>query len=275
MHGGQPSGIPLRLWWVKAPNCLPTVHMGRCVRTRPSSDGYGTVRKRKLQPPSCPHYSVPQIRRLSSVTYGSGCELPRSSLRKPDVDIDDEEALEYHKEGDKEDEEQERIYEVTENYKHIRLNQPIQIPFFVYQYAKMKMLQFYYDLLDHYLVHRKLIPYVFRYGQYVPVNFRYWPPGFGKTSANGRVLPGRVYHCNGSFQNPVKNTLPTSFRRWSPEDHGPGADKNKMSCKGIQKSRNLKTLTYQRYKDILASGENGGGVNIGFRFEPSTQRMYT
>ena len=35
--------------------------------------------------------------------------------------------------------------------KTIKLNLPIQVGFFVYQYAKLRMLQFYYDFLDKYL----------------------------------------------------------------------------------------------------------------------------
>ena len=35
--------------------------------------------------------------------------------------------------------------------KTIKLNLPIQVGFFVYQYAKSRMLQFYYDFLDKYL----------------------------------------------------------------------------------------------------------------------------
>jgi len=37
--------------------------------------------------------------------------------------------------------------------KRMNLNLPIQIEFFVYQYAKLRMFQFYYDFLDKYLDH--------------------------------------------------------------------------------------------------------------------------
>ena len=37
--------------------------------------------------------------------------------------------------------------------KSIKLNLPMQIVFFVYQYAKLRMLQFYFDYLDMYLDH--------------------------------------------------------------------------------------------------------------------------
>ena len=45
----------------------------------------------------------------------------------------------------------EDTYEVESCKKNIKLNLPIQVGFFVYQYAKLRMLQFYYDFLDKYL----------------------------------------------------------------------------------------------------------------------------
>ena len=45
----------------------------------------------------------------------------------------------------------EDTYEVQSCKKSIKLNLPIQVGYFVYQYAKLRMLQFYYDFLDKYL----------------------------------------------------------------------------------------------------------------------------
>lgn len=42
-------------------------------------------------------------------------------------------------------------YEVESCKKSIKFNQPIQVGYFVYQYAKLRTLQFYYDFLDKYL----------------------------------------------------------------------------------------------------------------------------
>ena len=47
----------------------------------------------------------------------------------------------------------EDTYEVESCKKTIKLNLPIQVGFFVYQYAKLRMLQFYYEFLDKYLDH--------------------------------------------------------------------------------------------------------------------------
>ena len=46
---------------------------------------------------------------------------------------------------------EEQIYEVTMRKKKIDLDLPLQIAFFVYCYAKLRMLEFYYDFIDVYL----------------------------------------------------------------------------------------------------------------------------
>ena len=45
----------------------------------------------------------------------------------------------------------EDTYEVLSCKKSIKINLPFQDGFFVYQYAKLRMLQFYYDFFDKYL----------------------------------------------------------------------------------------------------------------------------
>jgi hypothetical protein len=45
-------------------------------------------------------------------------------------------------------------YEVELSKKTIKLDLPLQIGFFVYQYAKKRMLEFYYDFLDVFLDRR-------------------------------------------------------------------------------------------------------------------------
>ena len=43
------------------------------------------------------------------------------------------------------------MYEIEMAKKVIKYDLPLHIGFFVYQYAKMRMLQFYYDFIDKYL----------------------------------------------------------------------------------------------------------------------------
>ena len=52
----------------------------------------------------------------------------------------------------------ETVYQLTLNKKTITFGLPLQIAFMVYQYAKLRMLQFYYDLLDYY-IERPLFQY--------------------------------------------------------------------------------------------------------------------
>ena len=42
-------------------------------------------------------------------------------------------------------------YEVESSKKKIKMDLPLQVGFFVYQYAKLRMLEFYFDFLDKYL----------------------------------------------------------------------------------------------------------------------------
>jgi len=43
------------------------------------------------------------------------------------------------------------VYELKSSKKKLKMNLPIQIGFFVYNYAKLRMLKFYYDFIDHFL----------------------------------------------------------------------------------------------------------------------------
>ena len=52
----------------------------------------------------------------------------------------------------------ETVYQLTLNKKSITFGLPLQIAFMVYQYAKLRMLQFYYDFLDYY-IERQLFQY--------------------------------------------------------------------------------------------------------------------
>ena len=47
--------------------------------------------------------------------------------------------------------EEDQYYEVEGSKQRIKLDLPVQLGYFILQYAKLKMLQFYYDLLDRYV----------------------------------------------------------------------------------------------------------------------------
>ena len=52
----------------------------------------------------------------------------------------------------------ESVYQPTLNKKSIKFDLNLQVGFMVYQYAKLRMLQFYYDFLDYY-IERPLFQY--------------------------------------------------------------------------------------------------------------------
>ena len=52
----------------------------------------------------------------------------------------------------------EEAYEIEMNKSVVKYTLPLHIGFFVYQYAKLRMLQFYYDFVDRY-VERPLFQY--------------------------------------------------------------------------------------------------------------------
>ena len=73
--------------------------------------------------------------------------------------------------------EEEDFFEVEKAKKLLNINLPIQIGFFILQYAKLRMLQFYYDFLDAY-VDRKDFAYCEM--DTIPPTWHYldptWPP---------------------------------------------------------------------------------------------------
>ncbi|XP_071793479.1 uncharacterized protein [Asterias amurensis] len=175
------------------------------------------------------------------------------------------------------------VYEVDMTKKVIRLNLPLQVGFFVYQYAKLRMLEFYFDFLVKF-VH----PHDFQMcemdtdsaylaisgenlddvikpdmkHQYLEEKHLWFPredtaehrsydkrtPGLFKVEWEGDgivALCSKTYYCFGT--------------------------KNKISCKGLNKLGN--DITKQRYMDVLESQKAGEGVNRGFRMRGDG--MYT
>jgi hypothetical protein len=47
------------------------------------------------------------------------------------------------------------LFQIRSKIKKIKYDLPLQLGFFVYQYAKLKMLSFYYDVVDKFVDRRK------------------------------------------------------------------------------------------------------------------------
>ena len=167
------------------------------------------------------------------------------------------------------------VYELKSVKKRIKMNLPIQIGFFVYQYAKLRMLQFYYHCVDHFLDRSdyELLEmdtdslYMALAGdsvdalvkpesreQYQKVKDQWFPrndttehtaydkrtPGLFKVEWRGDGFVGlnsKTYYC------------------WGPQD--------KYSCKGISKKNN--TINKDKYLKVLKTQESQSGENRGFR----------
>ncbi|XP_038067357.1 uncharacterized protein LOC119737233 [Patiria miniata] len=175
------------------------------------------------------------------------------------------------------------VYEVDMAKKMIRLNLPLQIGFFVYQFAKLRMLEFYYDFLIKFVhpsdfqmcemdtdsaylaISGNTLDDVIKEEmkeQYVREKHQWFPrddtaphraydkrtPGLFKVEWEGDgiiALCSKTYYCFGS--------------------------KNKISCKGLNKANN--DITKQQYMEVITSQTASGGVNRGFRMQHDG--MYT
>lgn len=183
------------------------------------------------------------------------------------------------------DEISENLCEVELAKKTIREDLPIQIGFFVYQYAKLRMLQFYYDFLDVFIDRSNF--------EYVEMD----------TDSAYIALAGE------SLEELVKPQLQTRFHKekylWLPrtdtaanvaydkrtpglfkvEWEGDGivalcsktyycfGGKDKFSCKGVNKRNNV--INKDLYLHVLTSKQSRSGVNRGFRVKDNAVYTYS
>lgn len=175
-------------------------------------------------------------------------------------------------------------YEVQSAKKRINLNLPMQIGFFVYQNAKLRMLQFYYDFLDKYLDRSDFqycemdtdSAYIALAGESVQClvkselrteftmeQFNWFPrtdtpehrafdkrtPGLFKVEWEGKgiiSLSSKTYYCFGAY--------------------------DKFSCKGVNKKTN--EINKEKYLNVLLSKRSSSGINRGFRVINNTIFTY-
>ena len=174
-------------------------------------------------------------------------------------------------------------FEVQSCKKAIKLNLPLQIGFFVYQNAKLRMLQFYYDFLDKYLDRSDF--------QYYEMDTDSAYIAIAGESVESLVKPELRHECEQDKANwfPRTNTpdhkifdkrTPGLFKEeWS----GDGiiglcsktyycfGTSDKFSCKGMNKRCN--DIDKDKYFNVLLSKQSSEGVNKGFRVVGNN--MYT
>ena len=165
------------------------------------------------------------------------------------------------------------IYEVKTSKKKLVMKFPIQIGFFVYQYAKLRMLQFYYQFLDHFVDRSdyELLEmdtesaYMALAGENLESlvkpelqeEFRgvkdSWLPRTGVHAAYDKRTPG-LFKIEWTGEG---------FVGLNSKRYYCSGDTNKVSCKGISKRNN--DITKDVYLRVLETGQTEGGVNKGFR----------
>ena len=167
------------------------------------------------------------------------------------------------------------VYEVKSSKKKLKMNLPIQIGFFVYQYAKLRMLQFYYNCVDHFLdrsnyellemdtdslymapagdsVEELVKPK--RKEEFQKVKSSWFPRrDTPENTADDKRTPGlfKVEWCGDGFVGLNSKT----YYCWG--------EKDKYSCKGISKRGN--TINKDKYLKVLMTGQPESGENRGFR----------
>ena len=170
----------------------------------------------------------------------------------------------------------EGVYELKSSKKKLKMNLPIQVGFFVYQYAKLRMLEFYYNCVDRFLERSdfELLEmdtdslYMALAGESVEelikperreefeVAKSSWFPrnDTPEHAAYDKRTPG-LFKVEWSGQGFVGLNSKTYYC-W-------GEEKDKYSCKGISKRGN--NITKDTYLRVLKTGEPRSGENRGFR----------
>ena len=167
------------------------------------------------------------------------------------------------------------VYELKSAKKRIKMNLPIQIGFFVYQYAKLRMLQFYYEVIDHFLDRSDF--------ELLEMDTDSLYMAIAGDSVEELVKPERKeeFEAAKSSWFPRTDTKEhTAYDKRTPglfkvEWSGQGfvglnsktyycwGEKDKYSCKGISKKNN--TINKDKYLKVLKTQESESGENRGFR----------
>ena len=179
-------------------------------------------------------------------------------------------------------------YEVEKTKKKINLDLPIHIGIFILNYAKLQMLEFYYDFLDYYLSHKD-----FEYGEmdtdsaYMAISGDSFEESikpdlreeFENDKHNWFVIPitPQGKHTPGLFKVEFKGDkmIGLCSKSYCMEnfttDSTPG--QAKFSMKGVLNIGQFKNLM-SHYEHILNTKENFRACNSGIRPKDQTMAMY-
>lgn len=169
------------------------------------------------------------------------------------------------------------VFELKSVKKKLKMDLPIQIGFFVFQYAKLKMLEFYYRLVDTYLDRQDY--------QYLQMDTDSAYIALAGDSIDTLVKPNlrEKYLSERQLWFPREDSpehaaldkrTPGLFKvEWSGEGfiglnsktyYCWGTEGDKAGSKGI--SKRINNPTKDMYLDVLKTKESRSGENRGFRF---------
>ena len=176
------------------------------------------------------------------------------------------------------------VYEADMMKKSTSLNLPLQIGFFVYQYAKLRMLEFYYDFLM-----RFIHPSTFELCE-MDTDSAYLAISQNNLEEVIREDKRVEFQKEKNMWFPRNNTLENAaYDKRTPglfkvEWKGEGiislcsktyycfGDQHKISCKGLNKYTN--DITKEKYMTVLTSQNPSSGVNRGFRMKGGDMFTY-
>ena len=199
------------------------------------------------------------------------------------------------------------VYEVELAKKVIRYDLPLQIGFFVYQYAKLRMLEFYFDFMIKFIAPEDF--------QYIEMDTDSAYIALSKPTLEDCVKKGKCKEfyqewnawlpaeaCDKHQQEWQETRIKKEI--WHPQTcckerrlfdkrtpglfkvewEGEGmvalcsktyfgwGTKDKYSCKGLRKSVNF--LNKEKYLEVLQKKQAGGGVNVGFQVHNNALYTY-
>ncbi|GFN95226.1 hypothetical protein PoB_002173200 [Plakobranchus ocellatus] len=190
------------------------------------------------------------------------------------------------------------LFEVESAKSKVRWNLPLQMGFFVYQYAKLRMLQFHYDFVDKFVsrddyqlcemdtdslymalsdnsleevVKPHLLQRFYReYPQWFPARScdAHHEEFVSACSLGEAWNPRPCCKERGTFDKRTPGLFKIEFVEdgmvaLCSKTYFAFGEKNKISCKGLIK--NLNDIEKQKYLNVLKYRRNGRGLNKGFR----------
>lgn len=189
--------------------------------------------------------------------------------------------------------------EMTELKQSHKLNNPIHVSIAIYQLAKLRMLEFYYDCIDYYF-DRSDFQYLEMdtYSAYIAFSneqpfensikphlqehfnqhkYEWFPRDDTKENAAfDKRTPGlfkEEWRGDAMVSLASKNYYCYLPERWVNEKGEEEGYKDKASAKGVQKSRNKGIISSDAFESVIKEGVSLKATNKGFRIDKLHKRL--